>query len=1066
MTTTIKVTDLPNAGVLSGTELVPIVQGGTTKQATTLSIAELFSGPGSGTVTSVGLSAPAIFSVSGSPVTASGTLALSLATQAANLIWGGPSTGVDATPTFRTLVDADLPVVSASKGGTGISSYAIGDILYASGATTLAKLADIATGNALISGGVGVAPSWGKIGLTTHISGVLPAANGGTGLSSYTIGDLVYASGASALSSLADIATGNVLLSGGIGVAPAYGKVGLTTHVSGTLAVTNGGTGVNSVTAYAVLCGGTGSSGPLQAVASVGSSGQALLSNGAGALPTFRTLSSAVGAALTRVDDTNVTLTLGGAPTTALLSAASITAGWTGQLAISRGGTGQGSASAAFDALAPTTTRGDLIFRNATTNTRLAASTSGYLLQANGAGTDPTWAGFIQSGTGAVTRTWSSKARDIVSAKDFGATGDGSTDDTTFVQAAIDAVAAAGGGTVLFPRGTYICTTLTLPDYVDLRGENRFSTVIKLKDSTNNNLIVSSKWASNSASVNLYNTISNLTLNGNKSNNSSGSCLIIRSFQAFVFQCIIRDAAASGIIISTVTQDGSNGLAIAENEIDTCRFVSNNGRAIYGYDNGTNTLSDAWIVNSFVGDNGDSGVFQVDIERAAGWHIIGCQFYSDYAGNVSLGKCGRTLVTNCQFELNARQASAGTSYTSLAIGLGSETGVILSNCHFHSARTDIATTTFNSINLSSTGSIAHITTSSFYTTGQTLPVAINRTAVSAATGYVSPDCRFVGYGYAQLGQGYVDIAGCAVPDGSASFPAVSFLSDPDTGIYRVAANTLGLAVAGAGEVQLTSSALSPVASDGNALGTTALMWADLFLASGGIINWNNGDVTLVHASNALTGSGGQFLWTYDSAAATTPVRFINTVDAATVLTGVFEGDRATPATSDAAYVDLRLSNGSGTQTAFGRIKWQGSDISAGSEDGILFLSVPLNGTMTDYVRVSSAAFSPASSDSTALGTTALMWSDLFLASGGVINWNNGTFTLTQSGTTLTSSGTLATADLTVTNTPRINQTPAAIGTGVKTISNAADSTTNFGKYLQLNMNGTTYYVPCSTVAPT
>ena len=57
------------------------------------------------------------------------------------------------------------------------------------------------------------------------------------------------------------------------------------------------------------------------------------------------------GAALTRVDDTNITLTLGGAPSTALLAAASITAGWTGTLAITRGGTGSGTAADARVAL-------------------------------------------------------------------------------------------------------------------------------------------------------------------------------------------------------------------------------------------------------------------------------------------------------------------------------------------------------------------------------------------------------------------------------------------------------------------------------------------------------------------------------------------------------------------------------------------------------------------------------------------------------------------------------------------------------------------------------------------
>jgi hypothetical protein len=74
-------------------------------------------------------------------------------------------------------------VTPATAGGTGQTSYAIGDILYANTTTTLAKLADVAVGNALISGGVGVAPSWGKIGLTTHVSGTLPVANGGTNAS-------------------------------------------------------------------------------------------------------------------------------------------------------------------------------------------------------------------------------------------------------------------------------------------------------------------------------------------------------------------------------------------------------------------------------------------------------------------------------------------------------------------------------------------------------------------------------------------------------------------------------------------------------------------------------------------------------------------------------------------------------------------------------------------------------------------------------------------------------------------------------------------------------------------
>lgn len=72
----------------------------------------------------------------------------------------------------------------STLGGTDNASYAVGDLLQASATTTLARLAAVSTGNALISGGVGTVSSWGKIGLTTHISGTLAAGNGGTGATS------------------------------------------------------------------------------------------------------------------------------------------------------------------------------------------------------------------------------------------------------------------------------------------------------------------------------------------------------------------------------------------------------------------------------------------------------------------------------------------------------------------------------------------------------------------------------------------------------------------------------------------------------------------------------------------------------------------------------------------------------------------------------------------------------------------------------------------------------------------------------------------------------------------
>jgi hypothetical protein len=72
-----------------------------------------------------------------------------------------------------------------------------------------------------------------------------------------------------------------------------------------------------------------------------------------------------------------------------------------------------------------------------------------------------------------------------------------------------------------------------------------------------------------------------------------------------------------------------------------------------------------------------------------------------------------------------------------------------------------------------------------------------------------------------------------------------------------ASNVATFGVGGANEVQLTSTALSPATSDGSALGTTALQWGDLFLASGAVINAANGNETITHSSgNGFSFSGG------------------------------------------------------------------------------------------------------------------------------------------------------------------------------------------------------------------
>jgi hypothetical protein len=102
-------------GSNSATGVTQASSDDSTRLATTAYVKSVVSAAGGGTVTSVGLSLPNLFTVTGSPVTASGTLTATLATQAANRVFAGPTTGADAAPTFRALVAEDIPALTAAK---------------------------------------------------------------------------------------------------------------------------------------------------------------------------------------------------------------------------------------------------------------------------------------------------------------------------------------------------------------------------------------------------------------------------------------------------------------------------------------------------------------------------------------------------------------------------------------------------------------------------------------------------------------------------------------------------------------------------------------------------------------------------------------------------------------------------------------------------------------------------------------------------------------------------------------------------------------------------------------
>jgi len=98
--------------------------------------------------------------------------------------------------------------------------------------------------------------------------------------------------------------------------------------------------------------------------------------------------------------------------------------------------------------------------------------------------------GFLQAGTGATARTSQDKMRDLVSVKDFGAVGDGVTDDTAAIQAAINT-----GKALFFPQGTYLVGDLSgSTNQQTFRGEGGYKSLLRKKSGATNILVHSGNF--------------------------------------------------------------------------------------------------------------------------------------------------------------------------------------------------------------------------------------------------------------------------------------------------------------------------------------------------------------------------------------------------------------------------------------------------------------------------------------------------------------------------------------------------------------------------------------------
>jgi hypothetical protein len=280
----------------------------------------------------------------------------------------------------------------------------------------------------------------------------------------------------------------------------------------------------------------------------------------------------------------------------------------------------------------------------------------------------------------------------------YGALGDGATDDTTAIAAAITAVAAQPtGGTVFFPPGTYISGSQTLATNVHIKGAGIEATIIKLKNTTNADLFSASVGSINlSAAFGVSSTggisefsISDLTLDGNKANQSGTSYpLRFYGYGFILLNLRIRNGLTGGVLIDW--NGGTNGpnyntLDNIEAQIVNVKIHDNGGVGLQ-----MGGPHDSHLTNVLIYDTGTNNLhFAPNATAMLCTHVHGYSSTHAAAAVAFLVEAGQCQFTNCQAEgsdlvqvvflANGCQWRAGRIFTASLTASGIQIGQAAGN---------------------------------------------------------------------------------------------------------------------------------------------------------------------------------------------------------------------------------------------------------------------------------------------------------------------------------------------------------------------------------------------------
>ena len=216
-----------------------------------------------------------------------------------------------------------------------------------------------------------------------------------------------------------------------------------------------------------------------------------------------------------------------------------------------------------------------------------------------------------------------------------------------------------------------------------------------------------------------------------------------------------------------------------------------------------------------------------------------------------------------------------------------------------------------------------------------------------------------------------------------------------------------LAIAGSTNFQ-------PSVNDGSALGAAGTAWSDVFLAEGGIFNWDSGDVTITQTGNTLAFAGADSGYTFSIGTTIGDAIVMSSTDAgnATGPTLLIDRDSATPAAGDnLGGVTIRGNDAGLLNTDYAEIRAELVDPTDLSEDSELRLAVMTAGTLAEEIRLDGATLEPFANFGLALGDDTNRWLTLTLADSddsgtpGAVNFGSDVTISNSASNTLSITGT-------------------------------------------------------------